>query len=148
MQENHIILAIVAVIVIVLISLFIVVANLQKTVVIRVKDATSKDVEEARRVAIEELIELVAKRTTSKNDLTAAILKASKECPFPKKTKGVAPKSAKMYLNFVLLIASHRNADAKLIAFMDEELKKANPDYKTEIDIYENEGIHQRGNRI
>jgi hypothetical protein len=148
MQENHIIIAIVAVIAIVLISLFIVVANLQKTVVIRVKDTTPKEVEEARRIAIEELIELVAKRTTSKNDLTAAILKASKECPFPKKTKGIAPKSAKAYLNFVLLIASHHNADAKLIAFMDEELKKANPDYKTEIDIYESEGIHQRGNRI
>jgi hypothetical protein len=148
MQENHIIIAIVAVIAIVLISLFIVVANLQKTVVIHVKDTTPKEVEEARRIAIEELIELVAKRTTSKNDLTAAILKASKECPFPKKTKGIAPKSAKAYLNFVLLIASHHNADAKLIAFMDEELKKANPDYKTEIDIYESEGIHQRGNRI
>jgi len=148
MQEDHIILAIVAVIAIVLVSLFIVVANLQKTVVIRVKDSTPKEVEEARRIAIEELIELVAKRTTSKNDLTAAILKASKECPFPKKTKGVAPKSAKMYLNFVLLIASHHNSDAKLIAFMDEELKKANPEYKKEIDIYENEGIHQRGNRI
>lgn len=148
MQEDHIILAIVAVIAIVLISLFIVVANLQKTVVIRVKDSTPKEVEEARRIAIEELIELVAKRSTSKNDLTAAILKASKECPFPKKTKGIAPKNAKMYLNFVLLIASHHNADAKLIAFMDEELKKANPDYKTEIDIYESEGIHQRGNRI
>jgi len=148
MQEDYIILAIVAVIAIVLISLFVVVANLQKTVVIRVKDSTPKEVEEARRIAIEELIELVAKRSTSKNDLTAAILKASKECPFPKKTKGIAPKNAKMYLNFVLLIASHHNADAKLIAFMDEELKKANPDYKTEIDIYESEGIHQRGNRI
>ena len=68
--------------------------------------------------------------------------------PFPKKTKGIAPKSAKIYLNFVLLVASHHNADAKLIAFMDEELKKANPDYKREIDLYENEGINQRGNRI
>ncbi len=148
MQENHIIIAIVAVIAIVLISLFIVVANLQKTVVIRVKETTPKGVEEARRIAIEELIELVAKRTTSKNDLMAAVLKASKECPFPKKTKGIAPNSAKVYLNFVLLISSHRNADAKLIAFMDEELKKANPEYKTEIDIYESEGIHQRGNRV
>lgn len=50
-----------------------------------------------------------------------------------------------MYLNFILLNAYHKNADAKLIAFMDEELKIPNPEYKTEIDIYENEGIHQRG---
>ena len=54
---------------------------------------------------------------------------------------------AKIYLNFVLLVASHRNADAKLIAFMDDVLKNANPLYKKEIDIYENEGINQRGNR-
>ena len=60
----------------------------------------------------------------------------------------MTPKIAKVYLNFVLLVASHRNADAKLIAFMDEELKKANPEYKHEIDIYENEGINQRGKRI
>ena len=148
MEENYIIIAIIAVIAIVLVSLFIVVANLQKTVLIRVKEKAEREEEAARNITIEQLVELVAKRNTSKNDLTAAILRASKECPFPKKDKGIAPKRAKVYLNFVLLVASHHNADAKLIAFMDVTLKQANPEYKTEIDIYENEGIHQRGNRI
>ena len=148
MQENYLIIAIVAVIAIVLITLFIIVANLQKTVVVEVSRPTKVEEEKARKIAIEELVDIAAKRTSSRNDLTNAILKAAKECPFPEKQKGIAPKNAKIYLNFILLVASHRNADAKLIAFMDEELKKANPLYKHEIDIYENEGINQRGNRI
>lgn len=147
MQENYLIITIVAVIAIVLISLFIVVANLQKTVVVEVTHTHAQE-EKARKIAIEALIDIVAQRTSSRNDLTNAILKAAQECPFPVKEKGVAPKISKVYLNFVLLVASHRNADAKLIAFMDEELKKANPEYKREIDMYENEGMNQRGNRV
>ncbi|ARU47761.1 hypothetical protein [Sulfurospirillum diekertiae] len=148
MQENYLIIAIVAVIAIVLITLFIIVANLQKTVVVEVTHHTQEQEDKARKVVIEELVDIAAKRTSSRNDLTNAILKVAKECPFPTKEKGIAPKLSKVYLNFILLIASHRNADAKLIAFMDEELKKANPEYKREIDLYENEGINQRGNRI
>lgn len=148
MQENHIIFAIVAVILIVLISLFIVLANLQKTVVVEVKPNNKKEEGKSRKITIEELVELVAKRTTTKNDLTSAIMRVAKECPFPPKERTTAPKSAKVYLNFVLLVASHRNADAKIIAFMNSELKKSNPEYKKEIDIYENEGINQRGSRL
>jgi len=147
MQENYLIIAIVVVILIILISLFIVVANLQKTVIVNVSP-TEVEKEKARKIAIEELVEIAAKRMSTRNDLTEAILKVAKEFPFPPKERGVAPKSAKVYLNFILLVASHRNADAKLIAFMDEELKKTNTTYKQEIDIYENEGMHQRGNRM
>ncbi len=148
MQEHYLIVGIVAVILIVLLSLFIVVINLQKTVIVEKKTPQEIKEEEAQKIAIEELVEIAAKRTSSKNDLSAAILKVAQECPFPKKEKGVTPKRAKVYLNFILLIASHKNTDAKMIAFMNETLKKVNPEYKQEIDIYENEGIHQRGNRI
>lgn len=148
MQENYLIISIIAVIAIVLISLFIVVANLQKTVVIESPTPTSEQKEKEQKIAIEALIEIAAKRTSTRNELANAIIRAAKDCPFPVKEKGVAPKVSKIYLNFVLLIASHRNADAKLIAFMDEELKKTNSEYKREIDLYENEGINQRGNRI
>jgi hypothetical protein len=148
MQENYLIITVVVVISIVLISLFIVVANMQKTVIVEIPPHNSIEEEKARKIAIEALIDIVVKRTTTRNELIEAVLKAAKECPFPPKEKGVAPKVSKVYLNFVLLVTSHRNADAKLIAFMDEELKKANPDYKREIDVYENEGINQRGNRI
>lgn len=148
MQENYLIISIIAVIAIVLISLFIVVANLQKTVVIESPTPTPEQKEKEQKIAIEALIEIAAKRTSTRNELANAIIRAAKDCPFPVKEKGVAPKVSKIYLNFVLLIASHRNADAKLIAFMDEELKKTNSEYKREIDLYENEGINQRGNRI
>lgn len=147
MQENYIIITVVVVIAIVLISLFILVSNMQKTVIIEVSHAPEQE-EKERKIAIEALIDIAAKRSTTRNELTSTILKAAKECPFPLKEKGMAPKVAKIYLNFVLLVASHHNADAKLIAFMDEELKKANPEYKHEIDVYENEGINQRGNRV
>lgn len=148
MQENYLIISIIAVIAIVLISLFIVVANLQKTVVIESPTPTPEQKEKEQKIAIDALIEIAAKRTSTRNELANAIIRAAKDCPFPVKEKGVAPKVSKIYLNFILLIASHRNADAKLIAFMDEELKKTNPEYKREIDLYENEGINQRGNRI
>ncbi len=146
MQEIYLVVAVVVVIAVVFVSLLVVVANSQKKVIVEVKkseDRKSKD-----KTTIEMLCEIATKRNATKTELTDAILKAAKECPFPAKVKGVAPKSAKVYLNFILLVASHRNADAKLIAYMDTELKKANPDYKQEIDIYENEGINQRGNRL
>ena len=148
MQENYLIIMIVAIIAIVIISLFIIVVNLKKTVVVQLSSEEIKiEAIKAQKMAIEALVEIAAKRTSSRNDLTAAILKVAEDCPFPQKENGVAPKMAKIYLNFVLLVASHRNADAKLIAFMDDVLKNANPLYKKEIDIYENEGINQRGNR-
>ena len=148
MQDDYLVFAIISVIVIILISLFFVITNLQKTIIIREIKAQEEKVERQKKASIEMMVELVSKRNTSKNDLTAAIFEVAKNCPFPAKTKGIAPNNAKMYLNFILLVASHKNADAKLIAFMDEELKKTNAEYKTEIDIYENEGIHQRGNRV
>ncbi len=101
-----------------------------------------------KKVTIKEMVEIAANRNSSRSDLINAILKVAKELPFPKKSRGVAPKEAELYLEFVLLIASHKNADAKLIAFCNKELKKANPTYATEIEIYENEGLKQKANRI
>lgn len=94
------------------------------------------------------MLEIAANRNSTKNDLTNAIIKVSKELPFPTKIKGKMPKEAKLYLNFVLLVTSHKKSDAKLIGFMDYELKKINKTYTTEIDIYENEGLRQRMNRV
>ncbi len=91
---------------------------------------------------------IAANRNSTKNDLTNTIIKVSKEFIFPDKIKGKMPKGIKVYLNFILLVASHKKSDAKLIAFASSELKKANKDYSTEIDIYENEGLRQRVNRM
>lgn len=94
------------------------------------------------------MVEIVANRNATKNDLTNAVMRVAKEFVFPAKIKGKMPKGIKVYLNFVLLLASHKNADAKLVAFCNTELKKTNKDYTREIDIYENEGLRQRANRI
>ena len=76
MQENYLILAIVAVIAIVIISLFIVVANLQKTVVIETIP-NQVEQEKARKIAIEAMVEIAAKRNSTRNDLTNAILQVA-----------------------------------------------------------------------
>ncbi len=97
---------------------------------------------------IKDMINIVKNRDTDRNDLAKAVIKVAKECKFPEKKSEVLTKEAKTYLTFVLLLCSHKNADAKLIAFANEELKKTNPQYIKEIDIYENEGIKERGNRV
>lgn len=117
--------------------------NTKKTI-IKKKKFTSK----SKKITIEDMVEIAANRNSTKNDLTNAVIKVSKEFIFPSKIKGKLPNDVKVYLNFVLLIASHKKSDAKLIAFTSNELKKANKEYATEIDIYENEGLRQRANRI
>lgn len=104
--------------------------------------------EEKRRLDIKDVLDVVKNRDTSRNDLVKIILKVAKDCKFPEKQSSTLTKEAKTYLTFVLLLSSHKNADAKLIAFANEELKKANPKYSKEIDIYENEGIKERRNRM
>jgi len=103
--------------------------------------------EKSKQITIQDMVEIAANSKSTKNDLTNAAVKVAKKLPFPKKVKGKLPKGIKVYLNFVLLIASHKQADAKLIAFANAELKKTNKEYSTEIDIYENEGLRQRANR-
>jgi len=137
---------IVALLIIIILVLVVVFSSMgKKSSKVRVvkKGTTAK----GKKYTIEDMVELAANRNTTKNELTNAIIKVSKEFKFPSKIKGKIPKGIKVYLNFVLLIASHKKADAKLIAFMNNELKKANSDYGTEIDIYENEGLRQRANR-
>jgi hypothetical protein len=147
MSEKYILISIVIVIIaVIFIALVLIVKNNTKEVVVVKK--VSKETPEKREVTIKEMVELVARKNTSRDDLKKAIDTVRKSLPFPKKNKHKLPNGIKVYLNFVLLVASHKNADAKLIAYMDRELKKANPQYTTEIDIYENEGFQERANRI
>lgn len=120
----------------------------KKSVVKKKVSRSPNEILEKKKVTIEDMLEIAANRASTKNDLTNAVLKVAKELPFPQKIRGKIPKEAKLYLNFALLLSSHPKSDAKLIAFMDYELKKVNKPYSTEIDIYENEGIRQKGNRI
>lgn len=94
MQEDYLVFAIISVIIIVLISLFCCIANLQKTIIIREKKEKKKKLKN-KKSFYRNHVELVAKRGTSKNDLTSAILEVAKNCPFPEKTKGIAPNMPK-----------------------------------------------------
>ncbi|WP_024955320.1 hypothetical protein [Sulfurospirillum arcachonense] len=147
MEEKSLIISLIAALsVIVFLVLLVVFSSMgKKSVVIKkhTKNAPTKN----KKLTIEDMLDIAANKNSTKNDLTNAIIKVSKEFIFPSKIKGKMPKGIKLYLNFVLLTASHKKADAKLIAFMSSELKKANKDYSTEIDIYENEGLRQRMHR-
>jgi hypothetical protein len=150
LQEKQLIVTLISVLSIIIVLILIMVFSSfgKKTVVRKRVLKDPNEILEKRKITIEDLLEIAANRKSTKNDLTNAVMKVVKEFPFPPKVKGKMPKDAKLHLNFVLLISSHKQADAKLIAFMDYELKKVNKEYSTEIDIYENEGFRQRANRI
>ncbi len=146
MESKGLLVALVVALVVIIILVLVVVlssASSKKTKILK-KKSLSKE----KKYTIEDMVDLAANRNSTKNDLTNAVLKVSKEFIFPKKVKGKLPKGIKVYLNFILLVASHKKSDAKLIAFMSTTLKEANKEYSKEIDIYENEGLRQRANRI
>jgi len=145
-EKGLIVALIVALLIIIILVLVVVFSSMGKKSK-KIKKVKKQGIIKGKKYTIEDMVELAANRNTTKNDLTNAIIKVSKEFIFPPKIKGKMPKGIKVYLNFVLLVASHKKADAKLIAFMNTTLKKANSDYGTEIDIYENEGLRQRINR-
>ncbi len=142
------IIAVVIVLFILIIAVIRRIGNSKTIVVVKKKRKNVSDNIKKSQYTIEQMVEIAARRDSSKEDLKRAVDIVAKELPFLKKIKYKVPKISKVYLDFVLLIASHKNADAKLIAYMDKELKKVNPEYSTEIDIYENEGFRQRKNRI
>jgi hypothetical protein len=149
-QEKQLVITLIVALSLIIILILIMVFSTigKKSVVEKKVQRSPNEILEKKKVSIEDMLEIVANRKSTKNDLTNAVLKVSKELLFPKKVKGKVPKEAKLYLNFALLLSSHPKADAKLIAFMDYELKKVNKEYSTEIDIYENEGIRQKTNRV
>ncbi|NOX15828.1 MAG: hypothetical protein GXP61_07360 [Epsilonproteobacteria bacterium] len=148
MNAKYILISIiVTIIVIIFIVLLIILSNNSK-VVIKTKTINKKNDISKKIVNIKDMVEIAAKRDSSEANLKEAIGIVAKQLQFPKKIKYRVPKEAKIYLNFVLLIASHRHCDAKMIAYMDKVVKQANPDYTREIDIYENEGLRERSRRI
>lgn len=149
MQEKSLIISLIIALSIVVFLVLIAIFSSMRSKTFVIKKPKSKDTSiQSKQFTIEDMIEIAANRNSTKNDLTNAVMKVAKEFVFPAKIKGKNPKGIKVYLNFVLLLASHKNADAKLIAFNNTELKKVNKEYSTEIDIYENEGLRQRGNRF
>ena len=98
---------------------------------------------EEKELTLQDLINIAGNPKSDKNDLFAALKIFAASFKIPSKQNGKAPSDAKAYLNFITILASHKNADAKLIAFMTNELKKKNPEYAREIDAYEQKGMSQ-----
>jgi len=146
-EEKGLIVALAVALFIIIILVLVVVVSAMAKKTKKLKVVKKQGIVKGKKYTIENMVELAANRNTTKNDLTSAVLKVSKEFIFPPKIKGKTPKGIKVYLNFVLLVTSHKKSDAKLIAFMNTTLKKVNQDYSKEIDIYENEGLRQRMNR-
>ena len=99
---------------------------------------------EEKELTLQDLIGIASNPKSDKNDLFAALKIFAASFKIPPKQNGKAASDVKAHLNFITILASHKNADAKLIAFMSNELKKKNPEYVAEIDYYEQLGTSQR----
>ena len=118
------------------------------------KDST-KETKSANKIApikeeiltIEKLEELASDNSLSKNELFDLVKVFADKFSIPAKKDKSVPKEASNYINFIILICSHQNADAKLISFLDKEAKKKNPSYVAEIEDSEKIGIENRKNR-
>ena len=100
--------------------------------------------QEEKELTLQDLIDIASNPKSDKNDLFVALKIFAASFKIPPKQNSKAPSDAKAHLNFITVLASHKNADAKLIAFMSNELKKKNPEYVAEIDYYEQLGTSQR----
>lgn len=100
-----------------------------------------KDESRSTLVAI---LDVVSNKESSKNDVTNALNTFLTKITMPPKQNEKVTNEAKVYLKFILLLANHPKADAKLIAYMNNELKKRYPTYANEIDMYEEKGRSRR----
>jgi len=148
MDNKFILIAIIIAVIIIIFIVLIAIVKNNNRVIIKTKIIDKQTNNHNKNSTIKEMVEVAARRDSKEVDLKDAIDIVAKELPFPKKIKHRLPKEAKIYLNFVLLIASHRHCDAKMIAYMDKCIKENNEEYTREIDIYENEGLRDRSRRI
>lgn len=104
------------------------------------KEAQDKD--PAKTADIKELLKFASDSSKSRNDL-ANLVYAFTQLKWPAYSEP-ASKEAELYLSFILLIASHKSSDAKLVTYLNSEAKKANPAYSNLIEEYENTGLSSR----
>ena len=108
---------------------------------------SNKIVSVKEEITIEKLEKLAGDNSLSKNELFELIQIFIEKFNIPPKNNQTMPREANNYINFIILICSHKNANAKLISFLDKEAKKKNPSYVVEIENSERVGIENRKNR-
>ncbi len=100
--------------------------------------------EKAHTLSVYDLLELAENKNISKNDLTNVVLKFVKSFPIPPRVGKNIPSEAKPYFDLIFAVVYNRNSDAKLIAFMNKELRKQNPSYTHEIETQEEKALQKR----
>lgn len=100
--------------------------------------------EELENLSINELNAIASDSKSSKNDLFKIVRYYLRNYNIPAKVDGKIPPESDPYLLFVYLIASHRNSDAKLIAYMSVSMSEKYPQYAIEIETQEKKAVNFR----
>lgn len=140
--------AIIVVAIIFIILLFIFIKLLFKLISGEAKNnkITQQEIIQQTVLTIRDILKLATNNELSRNELFTLCNEFIK-IPFPPKQGQEISSVAKEHLDFIIFIASHKNADAKLISHLNNEAKKKNPSYASQIEEYEKTGLEQRKNR-
>ena len=98
-----------------------------------------------QKVTIGDMNTYLKNNTPSKEDLNVLSGYFIGRLKIPEKSGGKVPDVAKPYLDFIAFFALSSNANAKMIADFNKDLKAKNPDYISEIDAIESKGLKARG---
>lgn len=99
-----------------------------------------------RNLTINDLITIVSDPNSSKETIFKTVRYFISNFKFPQKQDGVSLET-NIYLHFVTLVSKHRNSDAKIISYLNNEIKKSNPNYGLEVDKAEANGMNGRSFR-
>ena len=102
------------------------------------------DLPKDKKIEIDDLVKFASDSTINKNELFTLVRIFTEQMSIPSKNGDKAPKEAGNYLNFITLVCRHKNVDAKLISYLNNETKKKNPTYVLEIEEYEKRGLDTR----
>ncbi|CUU73885.1 FdhC protein [Campylobacter hyointestinalis] len=145
---NNIVLGVIILIIIVLVVMTALVVNIafknkkSKPNLVSNTNLDQKD----RNLTINDLITIVSDPNSSKEAIFKAVQYFISNFKFPQKQDGVSLET-NIYLQFVTLVSKHRNSDAKIISYLNNEIKKFNPNYGLEVDKAEENGMNGRSFR-
>ncbi len=92
---------------------------------------------------LEDLIK-AAKEAKDTSTLSKVVLAFIQTQSLGERGAGKLSEDAKKKLSFISTVCANKNADAKMISYLNLELGKKNPSFKREIDLYENMGLAKR----
>jgi len=98
------------------------------------------------KISFEKIAEIFANKKSTKEELAENIEQLIKyHGKIHTKLGDLAHPDFKRYLNVIMALCSHPQADKNLIVALDHKLKAKNPKYTMEIDDAVNKGIAKRG---